>query len=289
MNKAKTIINFKCELCGKDISLPYNYKLRNFQKYGKDLCRSCRQHLQYENGLRDKNLLKNSVKPQKNISMKERCKWSDEEYAVFKQKLSKASSGINNPMYGEYTHTKGLKERGKFIKGKTWEQLYGEEKASIIKEKLHKAKVGKNNPMYGKPAPCGSGNGWSGWYKNFYFRSLLELSFLVANPDVKSAEYLKIPYIDWQGNERTYHPDFIKDNILYEIKPFHLISSKENQLKFAAAREYCNKNQLIYKIVTENEIKKLSNEEIDRMYKQQKLKFIERYEEKYKNYKRGSK
>jgi len=33
--------------------------------------------------------------------------------------------------------------------------------------------------MYGKPAPIGSGNGWSGWYKGWYFRSLLELSFMI--------------------------------------------------------------------------------------------------------------
>jgi hypothetical protein len=33
--------------------------------------------------------------------------------------------------------------------------------------------------MYGKPSPQGSGNGWSGWYKGKYFRSIMELSFIV--------------------------------------------------------------------------------------------------------------
>ena len=33
--------------------------------------------------------------------------------------------------------------------------------------------------MYGRFSPRGSGNGWSGWYKEWYFRSLLELSYMI--------------------------------------------------------------------------------------------------------------
>ena len=44
--------------------------------------------------------------------------------------------------------------------------------------KISNASKGKNNPMYGKPSPQGSGNGWSGWYKGIYFRSLLYSSFM---------------------------------------------------------------------------------------------------------------
>ena len=38
---------------------------------------------------------------------------------------------------------------------------------------------GEQNPMFGKQTPTGAGNGWSGWYKDWYFRSLGELSYVV--------------------------------------------------------------------------------------------------------------
>ncbi|MBR4316812.1 MAG: hypothetical protein IKP65_07630 [Alphaproteobacteria bacterium] len=41
-----------------------------------------------------------------------------------------------------------------------------------LKKKYSEKSKGKNNPMYGKPAPKGSGNGVSGWYKGWFFRSL---------------------------------------------------------------------------------------------------------------------
>lgn len=52
-------------------------------------------------------------------------------------------------------------------KGKTFEEIYGKEKAVELKEKLSERFSGEGNPMFGKPSPEGSGNGWSGWYKNF--------------------------------------------------------------------------------------------------------------------------
>lgn len=47
--------------------------------------------------------------------------------------------------------------------------------------------------MYGKPPPKRTGNGISGWWKNkIYFRSLLELAFLInaekTNLAIESAE-----------------------------------------------------------------------------------------------------
>ena len=98
-------------------------------------------------------------------------------------------------------------------KGKTFEELYGKEKAEEIKKKISKRSSGSNNPMFGKPSPQGSGNGWSGWYKGFFFRSLLELSFLVKSniSEIENAEYIKIKYIDENGKERNYLPDYLKN------------------------------------------------------------------------------
>ena len=77
------------------------------------------------------------------------------------------TSGEKNGMYGKHIPSEK--------KGKTFIELYGEERAALLKDKISKNSSGKNNPMYGKPSPPGSGNGWSGYYNNYYFRSLLEL------------------------------------------------------------------------------------------------------------------
>ena len=275
-------VHFNCDICGKDVDLFFIDKEKNFKKYNKNLCRGCRQHLQYESGLRDRNLIKNSVKPQKGISMKDRCNMTDEEYQLYKKNLSEKSSGENNPMYNEHTHTKGLIAHNFSRRGKTWDETYGKEVANEKRNKMSLHNSGKGNPMFGKPAPTGSGNGWSGWYKHFYFRSLLELSFLVKHQNVENAEYIKIPYTDFDGKERTYHPDFIEGNMLYEIKPQHLVNAATNKLKFEAAKKYCEENKLIFVIETENSTQKLSDEEIKILHDNNEIKFIDRYEEKYR-------
>ena len=61
--------------------------------------------------------------------------------------------------------------------GKTYEQLFGKENAQIRRTQC--ASIGEKNAQYGKPAYGGSGNGWSGWYKEWYFRSIMELSFMI--------------------------------------------------------------------------------------------------------------
>lgn len=275
-------ITFICERCQKQVDLSiYDYNKNNI-KYSGNFCRGCRQHFQYESGIRDKNLLKNSIKPQKGVSMKERCNMTDEEYQSYKKNLSNMFCGEKNPMYGEHTHTKGLIEHNKYRRGKTWDEVYGKELSDKMKKQMSERQLGEKNCMFGKPSPTGSGNGWSGWYKDMYFRSLLELSFIVKNPDVKNAENIKIPYKDWDNKDRTYHPDFILENTIFEVKPKHLLNSKTNQLKFEAAKLYCMKNQLIYKIITEEDIEKLSDEDIKSLHNQGVIKFIDRYEEKYR-------
>lgn len=157
-----------------------------------------------------------------------------------KDKISHSLLGENNPMYGKNYQTHGIFKYAKSTAGKTLEQIHGIKKAKQIKKRLHYVFSGEKNPMYGKPAPQGSGNGWSGWYKNHYFRSLLELMFIIRNPEIKSAEYIKIPYISPYNNvNKTYMPDFIQDNILIEIKPRKLINTPINKAKYCAARKYC--------------------------------------------------
>lgn len=139
-----------------------------------------------------------------------------------------------------------------------WIEKYGIEEAdkrmAAMKEKHSKNATGKNNNMYGKPTPKKAGNGWSGWYKDHFFRSLRELSYILYmeenNIEWKSAENIRIPYVNYDGSERTYSPDFlVEDKKIVEIKPKKLINSPLVKLKTEALAKYCEENDLEYDVI----------------------------------------
>src|ERR1700690_2355655 len=125
------------------------------------------------------------------------------------RKCCKDYNGEKNPFYGKthteivrknisnrdisYTKTDYFKnnaslfsKRRKDFRGyyKIWIEKYGVEIANKklleTKKKHSKNNAGSGNPMFGKPPTKGTGDGWSGWYKDLYFRSLLELSYVVS-------------------------------------------------------------------------------------------------------------
>jgi len=219
------------------------------------------------------------------------------------------SKGVNNGFYGKH-HTNKTKEKiGKYVRSEEqreklrerikkysnkrhpyqiWLEKFGKEEADKKFEELKKkqSNTGNKNGMFGKPSPQGSGNGWSGWYKGYYFRSLLELSYIVnvlekENLIFENAEQRKyrIEYIDWDGQIRNYFADFLIENKrLIECKPKRLHNSKEVILKAKAAREFCKNNNLEYEII---EPKKLSKEEIVKLYSLGLIKWLPKYEIKY--------
>lgn len=93
----------------------------------------------------------------------------------------------------------------------------------------------------------------SGWYNGLYFRSSLELSFLLNNQDknflsCENNKY-KILYYD-NDNLRVYYPDFTDGDIIYEIKPTKLLNTYINKLKIQEGiKTYGDK----YKLITEVE------------------------------------
>jgi len=221
-------------------------------------------------------------------------------------------SGKGNPFYGK-KHSEEFKQqlsdnnKGKsfspntqFVKGQKalntrpvfeiWKEKYDEEtyneKVKELKIKQSKASSGKNNPMYGKPSPNGSGNGWSGWYKGWFFRSLNELSYMVQiikrfNLSWESGEQqkYKISYINWEGKQRNYFPDFIiNEKYIVECKPKRLWQSTNVQSKASAAEAFCKAKGMKYKLV---ECSKLSFEKIKELHDSGDIKFTEKYEEKY--------
>jgi ribosomal protein S21 len=223
------------------------------------------------------------------------------------------NSGKNNPFYGK-THSKETKERlaavdksytqtddfkRKCIKAgesngmhskslyDVWLTKYGKEEADKRQANLNIKRsenaLGVKNGMYGKPSPMYSGKGWSGWYKGWYFRSLRELSYVINVLEVKkliwkSAECFRIPYIDSEGHNRTYSPDFLVNNsILVEIKPKRLKTLGDNKFKKIAATKYCKEHNLIFKIFDVRRNRLTIKEFVD-LYQNRKIELIERCE-----------
>jgi hypothetical protein len=181
-------------------------------------------------------------------------------------------------------------------KGKTYKQIYGIEQAAKMQKHLSTVLTGKpgltgkQNPQFGKPPHQGSGNGWSGWYKNWYFRSIKELSFMINyieknNHTWKSAEISEyaIPYIYFDGAERHYFADFIvNNNLLVEVKPLSLVNTPLVQLKSRAAIKWCNSKKIKYQIFTEKQFDILNFQDIIKLHTMKQIKWLPRYQIKFK-------
>lgn len=276
----------ECDICHKHYISKLSNRKKMLLKNEKDLCSSCRQRLEYKLGKRE-----NQREKVKRLSEWQTGKTFEEMYGIekaqkLKQNLSCVFSGKNNPMYGKSYQCTGFREHSKKLKNKTYEEVYGEEKARVIKKKL--SQPGENNPMYGKPSPEGSGNGWSGWYNGHYFRSLLELSYM-HKLDALNIRYVtaetkefEVEYLDWKNNKRIYFPDLYLPltNEVIEIKPKKLVNTNNNQLKYKEAmKKFSN-----FKIITDEEIEKLSYKKIVDLINRGILKFIKRYNNKLKEW-----
>lgn len=245
------------------------------------------------------------------------CYFKTPKSDEFKTNCSKRCSGKGNPMYGTHrygkenpfygkTHTKETRQRiseehknnhdfySNRVKGKNNPMygcdmsgknngMYGKHVSNEIKQMLSKRFSGKGNPMYGKPSPQGSGNGWSGWYKEKYFRSILELSCMVYfeenNIIFELAEKMRIPY-RFLDRERTYSPDFYlpEINTVIECKYDKLVNSKQNKAKFNSAIKYFEN----FKIITEKDITILDCNKIKDLYNTKLLIWNSLYEKKFK-------
>lgn len=275
-----------CEDCNKQWeSSKYNQQL-GIKKYGRDLCRGCKQRAQIKTGIRGSQY-KNAGEA---FAEKYKGKKLEEIVGVQKAKQIKENFSINrrgekNANFGGCWHGENP---GKLQKGKTKEEIYGVERALIIKNKISKSVSGEKNGMFGKPSPQGSGNGWSGWYKGWFFRSLIELSFMINVIERfkfswKSGENRKymVSYSDYDGILKNYFSDFILNNeYMVEIKPNKLKKSKRVILKQNAATKFCEENGLKYKLFSP--VKTLSYNDIKILISQNKIEFTDKYKEKFK-------
>lgn len=197
----------------------------------------------------------------------------------FREKMSEVTSGENNPMHGRAVYD-------------IWLEKYGKEQADIklkeFKYKLSEVMSGKGNPMYGISPSNSAGSGWSGWYNNWYFRSLRELSYMINvierfNLKWKSGESkdYTISYT-LEGVERTYKPDFIiEDKYMVEIKPKQLHNVKEVIEKKRAGIEFCSNHNLIYKLT---DVPIIQKDELIELEKKKLIQFNSNYREKLYEY-----
>jgi hypothetical protein len=195
-----------------------------------------------------------------------------------KVKMSLSFSGEKNGMFGKTFY--GI-----------WVDKFGVEEAN---KKLTEYKIkqsnnnsGEKNKMYGKPSPNGSGNGWSGWYKGWFFRSLRELTFMIKVIERFKFEWVsgeanawKIKYQDYLGCERNYFPDFILNGkYVIESKPKKLWNSDSVVRKKMSAVTFCESLGIKYKLM---DVGVLTRGEVRNLYESGEIKFIERYDKKYK-------
>lgn len=113
------------------------------------------------------------------------------------------------------------------------------------------------NPMFGISPSYKAGIGCKGWVyiddKKVFFRSTLELLvfyYLYLNNIQFRLSKHRIPYI-LKSKKRTYNPDIVINNTVYQIKPENLLNSQQNLCKFKQAKLYFKKMQLQFGIITQ--------------------------------------
>lgn len=275
----------QCPKCNKEISYS-STQMYEKAVNKKSICLSCsgrermqKINLEIEQGLRKNGFFgkHHSVETIKFLKGRDTSYTQTED---FREKQSIANSGEKNNMYGKTVYG-------------VWVEKYGQEVADHkmieYKKKQSILNSGENNSMYGKPSPQGSGNGWSGWYKGWFFRSIGELSYMVSIIDNKKLKWesgekkkYKISYIDYAGQKRNYFPDFvIEKKYMVECKPKKLHTSPKTLAKKMAAEKFCKKNNLIYKL---RDVKKLSTQKIIELVNNKEIKFTEKYLSKFLEY-----
>lgn len=101
--------------------------------------------------------------------------------------------------------------------------------------------------------------GFSGTYNSLFFRSTLELSFLIehTNEKIESGENSKWR-VEYILNEKAhyYYPDYVIENRMIEIKPLYARKGEVFNLKVEAARKFCENNGMIFELQDPSPISK---------------------------------
>lgn len=279
-----------CPKCGKEQKYTTVKRRNRFEKLGK-CCKKCSA---IEVGSRPEYRAKRSEIAKKRIG-KLNSFYGKHHSDETKAKLRSADRSYTQSEEFRKNSARHGKQNGMYQKTiyDVWVAKYGEEEARRKFAELKKLQSyntsGEKNPMFGKPAPNGSGGGWSGWYKNWYFRSLRELSYMLRVIEHNGFEWesaetkdFEIPYVNHDGKQRTYRADFVVNGEwLVEVKPKALMDTPNNKLKKEAAKAFCLARGLRYKMV---DVKLVALEILISISESGLLKFVPKYEERFKEY-----
>lgn len=275
----KGIFKRNCPKCNDEIVYVYKVSFLNASKKNTN-CQKCYSSWNKINKEVRDGIRKNGFSG-KTHSDVQKEKWSIkrvlncDKYQTesFKNKISILTKGTNNPMHGKNFYS-------------IWLEKYGKEEADIrlLEHSKKVSRPGKLNGMYGKPSPNGSGNGWSGWYDGWFFRSLKELYFMINTIEKNNLQWesgeKSVFTITWEldGKSKTYHSDFIIGNKMIEIKPKSLWNSAIVKSKREAAEKWCFEKGMVYELI---DTPSFELSEIQSLIDSGLLKFTERYEKKY--------
>lgn len=213
-------------------------------------------------------------------------KFSDER----KEKYREMNSGEGNPFFGKKhsnktkelmseNHADFTGENNPLVKWLNEDEKNREEYCQKMKEvwkNPNNAKIlsERNSKSVESAILNGNHNPYSnclhGWYESkkfstkFYYQSSYELKFLQfceSSSKITVLEKSKfvISYIDKNGKQRKYFPDFLANGkILVEIKPESMLGYNNNEEKIQFAKKYCSENGLEYKLLMEEELDDLN-------------------------------
>lgn len=202
----------------------------------KRLCHQCNKQLFYKR----KSDLNKAIKNQKTCKS---CATKNEYYRNPNKNI-----GPENGRYGKTFRETLTNKYGK--------NIADQKMLDISNHMKSKSRFGKNNHQYGKSPHKYTGIGYSGQYKTLFFRSCLELMFIMdyeikngvlpINAETKNFMAIK--------NNKTYKPDFYceKTNSIIEIKPSQLLNYYSD--KIIALQEMCKNKHMNFVVITEKDI-----------------------------------
>ena len=149
-------------------------------------------------------------------------------------------------------------------RGRTWEDIFGIEGAAKRRVNMRKIMKGNNYNKLG----FGQGGGYTGKYKNLYFRSLIELTFIIeaerCGLEIYNAENLFPMTMD---NGKVYKPDFYAPDFfgstIVEIKPSKRVNDEDVEYKASQAAKFCRDNNIQYTIGFD---RMLTNDDLKSIY-----------------------
>jgi hypothetical protein len=254
-------VRVKCDRCDCIVDkIVYNLVAQRLKR-SEDICKRCATIVYNQTRSEESRFKAGQGFKDKYLGKKLEEIVGDVKAVEMKQKFSIRSSGKNNPNFGGVL-TKGFADRP--LTG-SFESRYGLDKAVEMKTAQSKRNSGEGNPMYGKPAPRKSGNGISGKYRGIYFRSLLELSYMIKL-DFEQVEFIsceasrkRFEY-ELDGVKRTYYPDFFIPSIneYVEVKPSQMLKNREVNVKVDAVRAAGER----IKFITQRDMVKIKKDEL---------------------------